>query len=213
MASNIINCCTYDVLGSPLLHPCSRQNVSSFIRVVCAINLQRINWRHSTTFVGFLIGAGLIATHQSTSYIDLQFRVFIDKHNTIYNLHGCSLPMFQRHTREVMFEMVSNFLTAFCPDWTIRLVCLASDGPRNMTTRIVGIVTRHCNAMYEECSIIRQLDLVIEHIMNDVIYEMFFFVMIGFITHLTRQQKPISDMDATCPRVVNRSLPTEKVTK
>lgn len=41
MASNIIGC-TYDVLGDPCLCACSCQDVSKFIRVVCAINLQRI---------------------------------------------------------------------------------------------------------------------------------------------------------------------------
>jgi hypothetical protein len=41
MALNIIDC-TYDVLSNPCLHTCSCQDVSKFIRVVCAINLQHI---------------------------------------------------------------------------------------------------------------------------------------------------------------------------
>jgi hypothetical protein len=94
MALNII-CCTYNVLGDPCLHACSRQDVNKFIWVVCAINLQHIadvlrcSWGFSTTFDS--------ATHQSTSYLDLCFRVFIEEHSTIVNFHGCALPMFDHH--------------------------------------------------------------------------------------------------------------------
>ncbi len=47
--------------------------------------------------------------------------------------------------------------------------------------------------------------------MNNVIKERFFSVMIGFITHLTRQQNLIAEMQTMCPRVVNHWLSTEKV--
>jgi hypothetical protein len=47
--------------------------------------------------------------------------------------------------------------------------------------------------------------------MNNVIKERFFSVMTGFITHLTRQQNLITEMQTTCLRVVNRWLSTEKV--
>ncbi len=33
---------TYDVLGNPGLRVCSRDEISNFVRVVCAVNLQRI---------------------------------------------------------------------------------------------------------------------------------------------------------------------------
>jgi hypothetical protein len=50
-----------------------------------------------------------------------------------------------------------------------------------------------------------------EQIMNDVVKERFFIIMTGFITHITRQQKLIADMNTTCPCIVNRWLLIEKV--
>jgi len=83
-------------------------------------------------------------------------------------------------------------LTVLCPDWTIRLLGLTSDGARNMTGRVTGVVTRLDAAMHSDCSLIQiwcgahQLDLIMEDIMNNVIKERFFSVMTGFITHLNQ---------------------------
>jgi hypothetical protein len=113
--------------------------------------------------------------------------------------------------------MVSKFLTVLCPDWTIRLLGLMSDGARNMTGWVAGVISRLNAAMHSDCFLIRiwcgahQLDLVMEDIMNNVIKEQFFSVMTGFITHLTRQQNLIIEMQTTCLRVVNRWLSTKKV--
>jgi hypothetical protein len=145
------------------------------------------------------------ATHQSTSFLDLHFRVFIPNYHSIVNMHGCTLPMFDRHTGAIMSMMVSKFLTVLCPDWTIRLLGLTSDGACNMTGWVAGVVTHLDAAMHSDCSLIRiwcgvhQLDLVMEDIMNNVIKERFFSVMTGFITHLTRQQNLIAEMQTTCP--------------
>jgi hypothetical protein len=76
-----------------------------------------------------------------------------------------------------MSTMVSKFLTVLCPDWTIRLLGLTSDGAHNMTGRIAGVVTRLNTAMHCDCSLIQiwcgahQLDLVMEDTMNNVIKE------------------------------------------
>ncbi|OAE33006.1 hypothetical protein AXG93_1913s1070 [Marchantia polymorpha subsp. ruderalis] len=106
-------------------------------------------------------------------------------------LRACS-----RHDiSEVVFTMVSKFLTVLCPDWTNRLLGLTTDGARNVTGRITGaIVTRLADVMDKDCPFIRiwceahQLDLIMEEVMNNVIKERFFAVMTRFITHLTRQQ-------------------------
>ncbi len=214
MAFELIGC-TYDVLGNPGLRVCSRDKISNFVRTVCAINLQRIAdllrrfWAFSLALDS--------ATRQSTSFLDLRFRIFVPNYHSIVNLHGCTLPMFDRHTWDIMSTMVSKFLTVLYPDWTIRLLGLTFDGARNMTGRVAGVVTRLDAAMHSDCSLIRiwcgahQLDLVMEDIMNNVIKERFFSVMIGFITHLTRQQNLIAEMQTTCPRVVNCWLSTKKV--
>ena len=119
---------------------------------------------------------------------------------------------------EVMFTMVDSFLSVLCPDWKIRLLGVTcSDGARNMTGHVAGVVTRIDNAMHEACQLTRiwcgahQLDLVMEYIMSHIIKQRFFSVLTGFITHLTRQLNLIAEMDTTCPRIVNRWLSTEKV--
>ncbi len=116
-----------------------------------------------------------------------------------------------------MSTMVNKFLTVLCPDWTIRLLDLTSNEARNMTGRVAGVVTCLDATMHNDCFLIRiwcgahQLDLVMEDIMNNVIKKRFFSVMTGFITHLTRQQNLITEMQTTCPRVVNRWLSMEKI--
>jgi branched-subunit amino acid transport protein len=125
--------------------------------------------------------------------------------------------MFDWHTGEVMFTMVDSFLSILCPDWKIRLLGVTSDGARNMTGRVAGVVARLDNAMHDACQLTRiwcgahQLDLVMEDIMSNVIKERFFSILTGFITCLTRQLNLIAEMQTTCPRVVNRWLSTEKV--
>jgi len=189
MASNIIGC-TYDVMGNPCLHACSHKNVNKFIWVVCVINLQHIT-DVLRCFSGFSITLDF-AIHQSTSYFNLHFRVFIEEHNTIVNLHGCVLLMFNCHIGKVMFDMVDKFLTVLCLNWTIHLISLASHGARNMTGCIAGIVIWLDAAMHDNCPLTRiwcgvhQLNLVMEHIMNNVVKERFFTIMTGFITHVTR---------------------------
>jgi hypothetical protein len=118
----------------------------------------------------------------------------------IVNVHAVALPMFDRHTGEVMYKMVAAFLNVMCPVWTVRLLGISSDGARNMTGRVAGVVTRLSNAMHNECPLIRvwcgahQLDLIMEYIMNSIVKERFFTTMTGFITHLTRQHNLIADM-------------------
>jgi hypothetical protein len=137
----------------------------------------------------------------------------------IVNLHAVALPMFNRHTDEVMFQMVVSFLDVLRPGWKVHLLGVSSDGARNMTGRVSGVVTRLNNAMHNECPLTRvwcgahQLDLVMEHIMDTIVKERFFTIMTGFITHLTWQLNLIADMKTTCPRVVNCWLSTEKVIK
>jgi branched-subunit amino acid transport protein len=127
--------------------------------------------------------------------------------------------MFDRHTGKVMFDMVAKFLNVLCPDWRIRLIGVASDGARNMTGRVAGVVTRLASAMHVNCPLTwiwcgaHQLDLVMEYIMSNVVKERFFGIMTAFITHLTRQLNLIAEMKTTCPRIVNRWLSTAKVTK
>lgn len=91
MVTNIISC-MYKVMSDPSLCFCTCHHVSSFVRVVYAVNLQlifdilRSSWAFSLALD--------FTTHQSTLYFDLCICVYVEEHHTIANLHGCVLPMF-----------------------------------------------------------------------------------------------------------------------
>lgn len=107
----------------------------------------------------------------------------------------------------------------FCPDWNTRLLSVSSDGARNMTGRNAGVITHFGNALSKGYALIcvycgaHQLDLVMQHVMSSNVKKNFYSVMMAFIFHLGRQQPPKASMEATCPRVVNRWLSTDKVTR
>jgi hypothetical protein len=76
--------------------------------------------------------------------------------------------------------MVFNFLTIFFPNWNICLFGLSFDEARNMTGRDVSVMTRLQDFMHDKCFFfhiwckVHQLDLVMEHIMNEVVKKRFF---------------------------------------
>jgi hypothetical protein len=78
-----------------------------------------------------------------------------------------------------------------------------------MTGRAAGVVTRLQKYVHKDCPLLRiwcgahQLDLVMEHIMTNVVGDTFLNTMLRFISHLSCQQKLIAEMGTTCPRVVN----------
>jgi hypothetical protein len=104
---------TAEVFGPRIT--CNRGDISKMARVACASNLQPISdllkslWGHSIAVDS--------ATHQSTSYLDLRFRLYGKRNREIYNLHGCALPFHDQHTGKVMHDMLSKFLSVLCPDF------------------------------------------------------------------------------------------------
>jgi hypothetical protein len=211
MVSNLISH-DYLVFGNPVMRSCPRQLVATYARIVCASNFQRLAkfLREHWTFSIALDSA----THQSTSYLDVRLRLFIA--SSVQNFHLFALPLLDRHTGAVMFDMITKALDILCPDWKAKLMGCSSDGARNMTGRFQGVVTRIARIV--DSSLIRiwcgahQLDLVIQAVMDDVVKDRFFQVMTNFIRHLIRQQNLIAEMASTCPRIVNRWLSTDKVT-
>ena len=115
----------------------NRRKVSSFLRVMCASNLQMLRdilagcWAFSLALDG--------ATHQSTSYLDI--RVCFCANGDIHNCHLLALPMTERHTGEAMFGMLVKVMDVIRPGWKHSLVGVATDGARNMTGQHVGLLT------------------------------------------------------------------------
>jgi hypothetical protein len=71
--------------------------------------------------------------------------------------------------------MVSNFLIILCSSWKIHLLGLSSDEVRNMTKHVVGVMIRLQDSMHDDYALFRiwcrthQFNLVMEHIMNEVV--------------------------------------------
>ena len=111
--------------------------VSNYVRIVCAVSLQRLSeilaatWAVSISFD--------CSTHQTRSYVDIRMRVFLK--GGLENFHLIALPMFDRHTGEIIANLLQSFFDALFNDWKTPMIGLTTDGDRTMTGRIRGVVT------------------------------------------------------------------------
>ena len=65
--------------------------------------------------------------------LDLRARIYDGF--VLHKLHIYALPMFERHTDEVMLNMVEISLSITFPDWKEDILAVLTDGARNMTMR------------------------------------------------------------------------------
>ena len=122
---------TKEQTGLASLGSVSEGKVASYIRFVCALNLQRIT--------AFSLAMDM-STHMSTSYIDIRIRMFTC--GSLQNFHLLAIPMFSSHTGEEIFSHASKALDVVCPDWRGVMISISTDGERKMTGRIQGVATR-----------------------------------------------------------------------
>eukprot|EP00171_Calliarthron_tuberculosum_P021586 IDg21586t1 len=92
---------TNEVLANLLIRSCPPSLVSTFVRVVFAVNLDRISKLFQDS-QAFSLGLDS-ATHQSTSYLVIRARVFCEAQCDIVNAYVAALPMHERHTGRAMF--------------------------------------------------------------------------------------------------------------
>ena len=52
-----------------------------------------------------------------------------------------AIPMYDRHTGENMFKLVSDIFDIICPTWRTKLIGMGSDGASSMVGEYSGIVT------------------------------------------------------------------------
>ena len=118
--------------------------------------------------------------------------------------------MFDRHTAENMFNLVSTFLDIVCPNWRSKLIGIGSDGANVMTGHLKGVVTRiEQQAEYKLYRIwcgLHQLDLVMHHGYNKFMNGKLLTIMNAFIAHLCQQTNLINNMKSTCPKPANRCV-------
>jgi hypothetical protein len=51
------------------------------------------------------------------------------------NLHLVAMPMFERHTTFIIFNMISKFMDALYNKWCAKLINMSTDGKNTMTGR------------------------------------------------------------------------------
>jgi len=66
------------------------------------------------------------STHYGKSYFDNRIRIHHD--GDILNIHAIAIPMFERHTGENMFNLITTFFDIICPTWRTKLIGIGSDG-------------------------------------------------------------------------------------
>jgi hypothetical protein len=139
------------------------------------------------------------------SYLDVRIRFSL--HDVMYNFHLLALPLFDRHTGENMFDVLVQFLNAFCPQWRDILVGSSTDGARSITERLRGLDTRlgQCSSakLIRIWCGLHQFDLVMQRVFKNSLEEEFYLTLTALIGHLRRQQNLISSMRSTCPKVAN----------
>ena len=131
---------TKQITGNAELGSINNTGVSNYARVICAINLGKLSaiLNHDSTWAFSL--ANDSSTHQGKSYFDNRVRFHQD--GIIYNVHVLAIPMYDRHTGENMFKLVSDVFDVICPTWRTKLISIGSDGAASMVGEYQGIVTR-----------------------------------------------------------------------
>lgn len=177
----------------------SQLQTQSFVRVASAITFQVLA-NLMPQLWAFSIGTDA-STCLGTSYLDLRVRfVWLGR---LYNLHVIALPMSGSHTGIYQYQCVVNVLDVLCPNWKTSLICATTDGARDMTGRIQGLVTRIGQVVspgfLRVWCLLHQLDILMRKQYHSLYGGEYWSTMIKSVSHLRRQYKLIDVMGATCP--------------
>jgi hypothetical protein len=174
----------------------------AYVRLVCAVNYQllalvlRRCWAFSLSTD--------MANCQSTSYISIRIR--FTWLGVLYNIQLSALPFFGSHTGEAQFELICKVLNEVFPNWHAALLAVTTDGARNMTGRIRGLVTRLQqvavpSGFYRVWCPLHQLEIILGAVWTELDCGEYYRILTGIISHLGRQQTLIDEMEAACPLV------------
>ena len=147
------------------------------------------------------------STHYGYSYFDN--RVRIHHNGDIFNLHILAIPMFERHTADNMYNLISGVLDVICPTWRSKILGVGSDGATANAGCIQGVVTQleqqAEHQIYRVWCGLYQLDLVMKEAYGELLEGEFVKTMNVVITNLRAQNNLIADMgQSTCPKLTRR---------
>lgn len=192
------------VVGAADLRGMTESVIRTCVRSAVAINLQKLRYLLSAKPCWAFSIAFDTATNAGDDYLDLRVRFFAS--GKLQNYHVLAVPMTDRHTGEVMFDIVKTVLHALVgPSWKEKLLSAATDGASNMTGRFQGAVTRIenecCPGFFRIWCLAHQLDLLIQDLFKQLLSESFYNPLISFISFLRRQSTLINSMGSKCPAV------------
>jgi hypothetical protein len=114
--------------------------IDQYVRVVVTVALQNIFDIIDNKFVWAISFAGDKSTYRGQSFFDPHLCACY--YGDLKNLHLVTVPMFEHHTTENMFNMVVKFLDTLYNQWRNKLIGVSSNGKNTMTDRHYGFVTR-----------------------------------------------------------------------
>jgi hypothetical protein len=202
MASRLI-AETKDETGLSFLAGCSEGRVSQFIRVIVAVNLQKL---FEVVKSAWAFSIGLDSGNSAgMNYLDTRIRFY--RGGCLYNLHFLALPLHDRKTADYLFRTLSKALDIVIPDWRTKLMGISSDGENTMTGRINGVVTKIQAAsdgkdIWRVWCALHQIDLVVQDAYKRLLNGDFIDNLVTVIGYLRRQQNLICEMGSTCPKLM-----------
>ncbi len=100
--------------------------VGQYVRVMVVVTLQNIFDIIDDESIWAILLTGDNNTHCGQSFFDLCMRTCYC--SDLMNLHLVTVPMFERHTVENMFNMVVKFFDALYGRWHDKLTGVSSNG-------------------------------------------------------------------------------------
>lgn len=202
MASEILRM-TRERTGLASIGRESEGKVASYVRFVCALNLQRLSELLSTSWT-FSVAMDM-STHLSTSYLDVRVRLYCA--GDIQNFHLLAIPMYSSHTGEQIFLCASKALDVVCPNWRNVIVSISTDGERKMTGKVQGVATRFERitkpGFFRLWCGLHQLDIALQRFFKGLMDGDFYDKLTGVISYLRRQQNLIKEMKTKAQKVAD----------
>ena len=195
---------TKKLTSNALLGNITHSTAANYAHIVCALNFQRLADILNNTS----IWAFSLANDSSTHYRNFYFnnRIHFHLRGILYNIDAIAIPMFDWHTGENMYDLISNFLDVIYLEWRSKLIGVGTDGASSMTGVLKGVTTRLENdaqyGLYRVWCGLHQLDLVMKYAYKDLKNSKFNDILHGLTNHLCHQQNLITDMRSKCPKAI-----------
>ena len=157
-----------EISGLGSLQIISIEKVIQVVRFACASDFEIIRsvLKHVWAFSIAMDGG----TKVSVPYLDVCLRFILN--GNLCNVHLVALPMYESHTGENTFLLITKFLDALCENWRKKLISVSTDGASNIHGRHKGAVTRLdqicLDRFYRMWCGAHQLDLVVQAIFKQM---------------------------------------------